>query len=384
MNFTFRKENEKVNLTGEYLRINNTAEGYLVYSAVGGNLTRQLDIYYPDNISEFGVCITPKSSNVLITDGIVSYNDKYDLNYDKRYYYFREDIFYNTSTENISLYSLLKSDAIPISFTIKSSIGETVNDYIIESHKHDIADNTYHLVAMGKTGLDGIGLIYLKQGDTPYKFLVRDTSGNYVEPFDILSNVVDKILDKATYTIQLGAGFTIGDLLEYISKIETGLSYDNGTSTFIYSYNDTQARTEKTVLRITKLTGTSTDILVDRTFTGNTALYTYTINNETGTYIATVYLVDTEGATQYILQTSKEIPSQKLSDLVGSEGLLATMFIFITYVFMATTNPIVTLVFAIVALIFVVMLGIFNVPWMILITFIILAGGVIFYILKKS
>jgi len=240
------------------------------------------------------------------------------------------------------------------------------------------------MVAMGKSGLDGIGTIYLKQGDTPYRFLIRDTLGNYVEPFETLSSVVDKILEKATYTIQLGAGFTVGDLLNYLSTIETGLSFNNGTSTFVYSYNDTQSRTDRTVLRITKLTGTQTVTLVNKVFMGNTALFTYTINNATGTYVATVYLVDEEGNTQYILQESSEKSAPDLSDIMGGEGLLATMFIFITYVFMATTNPVATLILAVVALIFSFMLGIFDVGFFTLITFIILAGGIIFYKLHKD
>jgi len=383
MNFTFRLENEKNTTNGEYVRFNNTAEGYLVYSATNANLTRQLDIYEPDNITEFGVCITPKDTNVLITDGVISYNDKYDVNYDKRYYYFRQDTLYNNTVRNISLYSLPKTSGIPISFTVKNSIGELVNDYIIESHKHDIADNTYHLVAMGKTGLDGVGLIYLKQGDTPYKFLIRDTDGDYVEPFEALISVASKILDKATYTINLGAGFTVGDLLEYLANIQTGLSFNNDTSTFIYSYNDTEARTERTVLKITRLTGTQTTTLVDETFLGNTALKTYIVDNTTGIYVATVYVVDEEGNTQYILQSSRTFDLPDMTDLVGSEGLLATMFIFLTYVFMATTNPVATLIFAVVALIFAFMLGIFNIGFFTLITFIILAGGVIFYKLHK-
>ena len=108
------------------------------------------------------------------------------------------------------------------------------------------------------------------------------------------------------------------------------------------------------------------------------------IQKEEGTYIATVYLVDEEGTTQYILQESREFDLPDMTDLVGSEGLLATIFIFLTYVFMATTNAVATLVFAIVALIFAFMLGIFNVEMSILLTFIILAGGVIFYLLKKK
>lgn len=373
LNFSFSDEQSKDILTNFTIEAKFESYNSAVVRFTPSNFS---------NISSFGVCIDTASRNITMKDAEIRYYDEKSV-YSPRFYHIRNQVFDNV-TDQVTLYALEDSEATEITFTVKESSGSYATNHIVRVYRHRIGEvNEFDLIASGITAFDGTTTIPLETLTAPYRFVVLDTSGTPQSPFQSTSSNQDKLLETTAYDLILGIGVSIGDFLDLIESVDTSLTFNSTSLQFVYTYNDSTSETYSTTLRIVRIRMNDTHLLYENEFIGNTASAVVGITNQSGTYIGTVYLTDLEGNTMVILQESYDIKEQQLFDLVGLDGLFATLLLMITYAFMATTDPILVVVFSIVGLLLVYMLGIFNITILTLMTFGILAGGIFFYQLVK-
>lgn len=365
--FDFNNESNILqNLTVDY-------EASLVFSNpsnINENFTLNTTLTAVQNVS---YCLSPANSTFRLDAGI-----RYvEGSSDPRYYYFRNQNVSN-NTLSISMYSLITSLATPITFTVESNLGSQLENYLIEVYRHYLGTSDYELIAMGKTSIEGKDVIFLRQGDVDYGFIVRDTNGLIV----LNRKTIDKKLDATSLTLKLGAGTSIGDILDVLDGLETELTFTNSTSTFSYTFSDPSGTTTSTKLRITHRTAKSEQVLLDETFSGNTAIKNYTIPSVSGSYIATVIRTDTEGNRYNIKNLIAGRPTAKLADFVGIDGVVATVWIFLTFAFMFI-NPVLVAVISFIGLLFSLMMGLLNIPTSALVGFGILVVGIIVMQMKR-
>lgn len=178
--------NESVVFYHAYNPLFNCTEGNLIFTFINEtdngrgktDIALTIDITNPStsnasfeatNVFNYSICIFPEWANYTI-NAIIEYGNT--NGYTTRHYFLQGAEITNI-TNSISLYTLLTSEdnVGAITFSIQSPEGIAQQGVIIRAQKYDIGTNTYRLVAMGKSDVEGVATVYLQKYEW-YRFVL--------------------------------------------------------------------------------------------------------------------------------------------------------------------------------------------------------------------
>lgn len=178
--------NESVVFYHAYNPLFNCTEGNLIFTFINEtdngrgktDIALTIDITNPStsnasfeatNVFNYSICIFPEWANYTI-NAIIEYGNT--NGYTTRHYFLQGAEITNM-TNSISLYTILTSEdnVGAITFSIQSPEGIAQQGVIIRAQKYDIGTNTYRLVAMGKSDVEGVATVYLQKYEW-YRFVL--------------------------------------------------------------------------------------------------------------------------------------------------------------------------------------------------------------------
>lgn len=317
-----------------------------------------------NDTKQFYVCITPNGT--YNTDAQFQYNSP---GYDYRDYYLINEELSNNS-RHIELYLLEIALGTGITFTVQDEAENPLVGYYIKAERYDPGTNTYKLVGMGKTSESGNDLIYLRQNDAFYRFIVM----NYDNV--VLITIPQKV---TTSTLILNVvPSTFGEILGDFDNLVYTLTYTNTstTGTFSLNYDSTGAGTYRNCLKVLRKRFNGDSVICDTCQTAVAGTISCDIDlTLNGNYIATYYSSINPDSYIFSLQEIIEEVNQ-LKNKLGGEAVFLVAIVIGFVALSMTFSPVIPLVLTLVILVLFAMLGIFNVTYVSIVS-IVLMGIVI-------
>lgn len=240
-----------------------------------------------------------------------------------------------------------------------------------------LSDNSYEykVVEMEKTDTNGRAVFRVVPNVINYKFVFVCGSATF-------TTQPTKFTDSTNgYRINL-----LSDPLESqiaIRNVSATLSFNNATSTYTFTWVDTNNIVEQGCLVVSQTRLGVSDEVNNACSSGSTGSLIYTINDTNNTkYVASGYLeTTTTYSTYYFGPYSVDYTSAVVT--FGIVGLIATLLVFITFAFMGNESGVETMIIGgIIAIVVMGVLGFITSSWEAIIGIIII-GGIIVYRTRK-
>lgn len=266
-------------------------------------------------------------------------NQTYTITYSASGYSPRTYIFEMVSgNEKLNLYLLNDSVDTIVLATVTDTFGKKVQGVDIQLQKKNLSGTNYYIVESCLTNALGNCLLHVYLYDTTYKFQLYLNDELKLDSQD--TKIVDSII---TFTIVTSAN-SISTI--YDQQASTGnISYNNATSTFSFTFNDTRDAFTTICLKTEYTTGITTTPYQSNCSTSNTSTITLTIDQNVGDeWTATGYGVITS-TSNYVIDTLSFVVSQWKARF-GKEGLyLFGFFVIGVAAFSGLIHPIIPPVF---------------------------------------
>lgn len=282
-----------------------------------------------------------------------TYQVNADVEYSKGGYDIRNYYLYNATltnvTSEINLYLLEISLGSGIKFVVDNNIGDLLQDRYVKIQRRDLGDDTYKLVAVAKSDENGEDYVYLRKFDAQYRFIVE-----YLGVVE-LTTEPRKISEDTVY---LTVG---GDPLDYLNIFEQiSFSLTNTSSIFRLTYTDTTGLASNYCLEVWEIGfGNSSRLDQSCLTTASGTIISNFSQYGNGTYMGKFYVKVNPPKILATLEVTYN-RLQKLSDLVGKDGVMMAMFLIGTVSFIGLFNPVAAIVTALLGVIFTTMLGLLS------------------------
>lgn len=275
------------------------------------------------------------------------------------------------SIQDLDLYVLdagISSLYLPI---IKDQNGRAISDATVKLLRYYIlSSNTgeYETVEMSKTDTNGQAVLRVVPNIINYKLIItKDGKTLTTTPTKFTSTT-------NTYTLN-----TQSSPLTSIANIEgvsQSLTYNGGTQTFVFTWNDDNGIVSSGCLKVTKFSNTITEVM-DECGTGSAGSLIYTVTDT--------------NQTQYKAQSTinTNTPYSSYSDIIdmdfrtkyqvwGTIGLFLTLIVFLTFSFMGAGNTETTVMYGVGAIFLMGAFGVIFGNYQSIIGIIIIAGIIIY------
>jgi len=240
--------------------------------------------------------------------------------YEERFYYF---VLTNRSAQELTLYMINSTDAYNVTVTVIDQSTTPIEGAIVKALKYDLDTNSYILQEVGVTDTDGKTIMSLTYNDEYYKFVVEYDG-------ETLKTTNAAYITSASYTLQVTLGEDIGTGFYEYDSLDFDISFNTGTDTFRFNYNDVYGVTTEVCLYVYEVDAQG-ETLVNNTCSSSAAgTLLLSVDAVNGTYyVAKAYYVDSSGTQQYLTSLGYTYPS---SDVFGSLGLFLQILITLTMV----------------------------------------------------
>ena len=311
---------------------------------------------------------------LLSTEYLITY---YADLYTKRDYFFTID---NISDFKVDLYLLSTTNGTEITFTVQDNSGNELSNALIHLKRYYISNNSYIIVSMSKTNVEGKTIIDVDFNDAYYQTLT--TYGVFT-----VSTIGARMI-TTTFVITLNLIADPFETIDGVSDIVSAISFNNLTQTFSYTYNILSGATRTGTIEVYRVTPEEKDLKCSQSTSSSSATILCVVNTTAteGTYVA-------EGSmlvgTQNILLTTYEVATgivKQARNIFGKQGLfLGIMLSGALAGLGAFVSPAVSIIMFLVGIFFSTYFGLVNwgVGGTILLISMIIIGGVIIYKVKS-
>ena len=350
INFSLRNETDNALVSGEI------AGHYNLYLNTPSN-TKAFNLSWTG--SQFGLCISPDSA-IYNMSGQMEYTA---TGFETATYYFN-DYTIDNSTEVIDLY--LADGTTPVTFTVKDQDDNLLPNVFISVLKYDIGTDSFITTEIIKTSEpSGAAVGHIILNTQYYKFLLN-YNGQLVQE------------TEETILTTTARNFRVNLLTDYLVDYDvyentaTTLTWTNATTTFSYTFNQQAGDTITGCLSVIKRTINGDTLLNETCQTTTSATINVDLGTNLGsnTYIATGYIIS-NGET--FLTDTLSIEFDELFKTWGINGIFVSFLILLTLVLIGIWNPIVSVVLMTVGMISLVVLGLFQLTFPILMAFTIIS-----------
>lgn len=349
INFTFKDET-----LDKY--INSSIEAVFSYSPQGGTTFKSYS-YSNTSLTEssYSFCFDPAYENYDVAATIEYYADGYVT----KYYNFGSTTFSNSTTKYI-LYLLNATDSTSFIIHVRDSSYVDVQDAVVHIQQYDTGTASWITTEIVTTNFDGETIGHFITEDVDYKFLV------YVGSTLALNTTSTKVICAAspcTITLTLPAVIPSGFVPYTDPDLTVGLDYNYTTNIFTYTYTDTNTDFVQGRLEVRRVNAGLSDVVVCNDTSGNSnAVITCDITSYVnGTYMAKGYISRTGDLNNLVI--TKIISKAMLSaiEIIGSDGVLWSIFLLITIVMLGVYRPALGIVFAVAGTVMLSILGLVQI-----------------------
>ncbi len=293
------------------------------------------------NNNSLSVCINNTESYYNILSGQIQYEAGGLL---KRNFFMFAGTRINNGSINNTLYDLETTLGTAFTFTIKdTNLNPYSNNFVGLMRWYPEIDE-YKTVEMGKTDDKGETVLRLKTEDVSYRIAIYTNEGILIKMVNPLTFTC--ATSPCTYTI-----FISPSDVDYtsIQKLQKSLLFDRLTSTFTLNWNDPTQTTTLTNLTVTKDYLGSIKTICSKTATGFTGILQCDVTGETGTLKA---IAMRSASPEKIYETLLVKLNDTLYSLNVSMSVFMTMVLLLLFSMIGYyINPIMGIIFAIIALI---------------------------------
>lgn len=302
----------------------------------------------------------------------VSYSD---TKFRKREYYFK---LANRSNNLLDLYLLSTTNGTLITFTIQDETGQALEDASIKLMRYYTDSNSYIIVAMAKTDIEGKAVIDVDFNSAFYKISVTKNDK---------STLTDGTKIYATeVTIKINLRTPILDNINIVQNIESSLTFNNLTQTFSYTFTDPTGLDRSGTLIIERIGPRGIENVCEKSATSSSSTILCVINttNTTGLYKATGYINTLSDNLGSVAINSIDIQTGFIKEVrsrIDKSGLLLSIMLAGTFAGIGFLNPAVSIILFLVGLGAMAIIGFSGMAIPIYISMAII-GGVLIYKLR--
>lgn len=322
------------------------------------------------DIASGGLCLYPTTTNYSMTFDAIYHTAGYTSRNYRAFGYFD-----NVSKQYL-LYLLATSVSSEVDFTLKDPIGNKQPGYILDVQRYFYASNSYETVAQAKTDYNGRAFTYLYQPANSFRVVVRNSNGVPVQTFTPV--VIDSSVQTGSitggggiYAISLTLGQGTQPIYDQFGNIYAACAFSNSTGVLSCTVIDSTLQATSAVLTVDNMTMDGWVNVCTATGVGSSSTPSCAISDWTKSvfrYKLDIYNPDGTFFTAY----SGSIDYRSLVLDWGTYGFLLTWLAVITMGAVGIWNPIASLALGGGALVISWMLGIFNVGFATVISFMVL------------
>lgn len=361
MNFTTKNESN-------YAVLNeSTFKGTFVYyyDYIQNNRTFSFDNYSDGATHEF--CIYPVYASVYV-DLLSEYSR---AGYSTRNYVLSGHTADNT-TEEIGLYMIPPAEDTDLVVRVYDGNLVIQKGIIVRMQRYYPGTNTWLEIESDTTDELGQALFHVVEKSVTYKFLLYNSTSllKTTESIKIVCYDTPCTIDL---TIEPS---TTSQFINYVGipGFAYTFGYNNNTNIFTYSWVDSSGSMTSTRLQVQQLNTTSSPYLCNTTATAASGTLNCNVSAYSGSFIATAYGTF-DGDTYVIDRISATIDNRYKT--FGKEGMFWAIMFLIALVLAGVWNPAVSIGMMLVGIVLIAVMGIIALPWLAVISILILGGVVI-------
>lgn len=313
------------------------------------------------DIGSFVLCMNSTLvSNYTIGYGEIVYSA---TDYYERKYYMFETVATNT-TVNVSLYSLLQSQATAFYYETWLGTSYLTNAFVVINKKNP-ATGTYFNIGVRKTDDKGEFVEYLEL-NKEYEYIITGSDGTVYTPIYKTSVCSAAPCEVTLQVVPGGVDIYEGYYDTYGSNVVSSLNFNKATNITTYTFFDSTGLANHFRLIVTKaMTNNSDGILCDNVSYAVSGTLTCDMTGQYGDFRAVSYVSRSPEVIDEIIGFIIELTTEGL----GQMGLILSMAIIITVIFAAATisrgNPSVIIYTFAISMIALKLMTIFPFSWLV-------------------
>jgi hypothetical protein len=288
--------------------------------------------------STYTFCLYPANESMLFNMNLEYWNDTYS--YENRYYFIYNDPIGINNTINLTVYS--QNDTTDITFFIYQQTLTPLSDAVLQVRRYYTAEDTYKIVAMGKTG---------SRGET--KLPLKYSSGIYYDYIVLKNGIVLKqftpeVLDSTLKNLYVSTT-EVADYFSYWKNVAYNCDISNSTGIASCNVINTAGTPIPVTMNVYRYSNTSRDLICSDSDTASSSV---TLTCDAGSTNNRVFqqtlLLGSNGKT-YLL--NNKLVSFLPASILGKLGVLVSFFLILGCVIIGLKDPTLSLVMTIVGLV---------------------------------
>ena len=321
--------------------------------------------------------------NASTTNGLLYLQDLSAQDYRITYsaFGFTERDYYvtieNGTNRSIRLYLLSIGNSTDTTVTVKDENVNEVDNATIKLLRHFTDINGYREVAMSRTDSSGVSQMNLENYNAFYYFVIEKGGTT------LLTTNPSRIIDtELSYVVFVG-----DDIFKSRGQkqlISHDLDFNNVSEQFRYVYNDAGNIMEKACLKVDKVSARGQTVVCDECLSSSSGTLICQVNTTEGTHRAFATIHTSTKNSPYVEELIT-IMSKKAQESVANFrglGVYMTSYLFMALALLGTPFPYLSILLAIVGIVFSAFMGILGLGYASIATIIII-GALIMFKVKR-
>lgn len=348
---------------------------FIIYETFGSPSFNKTFNVLQENVETVNLCIEGGSGYYNVSAMLEYYGGESNTTYSIRNYYLENALTQPATTTTYNLFLLPTNMSSLIQITLQDKAEEPLEDYLVHIQRYVVENNTYQLIGMAKSDIDGKDLINLEMYNTWYRFVIYDKNR------ELVYTGTKVRMTSNTLTITINPS-TITGLINRFGNIQTTLSYDNQTGVFTFVYADPSGTASNFCFEVYHNTFNNNTRICSTCETAASGTMFCSVGNATGVYIASGY-VTISGVKNILATLTADIVSdvsRTIKEKLGNDGIILTILMSGTMAFAFAWSPITALLALFIGVIASVMLGIITISWVAIVMLGIVIGIIVYKI----
>lgn len=342
--------------------------GTILYHAgnISANKTQNFD-NTTTSLTNFPFCIYPPWGSLTTV---------FNSEYEKSTYSTRNYITFgnaaDNSTDQINLYLINSSADTVLVVKVYDSNLIIQKGLLVRMQRYYPSTNTWLEVESDTTDELGQAIMHVIEEEVEYKFIISNSTSTLKT-----TNPIKIVCYASPCVIELTLEGTTGQQFtnyEGIPGFSYSLAFNNNTNLFTYIFIDSSGTLSSTWLTVYQLNTTNNALICNTSLSGASGTINCNITDYTGSFVGTAY--GQFGSIKHLIDKVSATIDNRWRTF-GNEGMIWAILFIITLALVGVWNPAVSVGMMLVGVVVIALLGIIALPWIAIISLIIMGGIII-------